>query len=182
MPRVITILLLCILGVLPAQAQTRVVYKANLRDAPPEINLPDINRIWTWLKEQTGAPPALEPPMIQKEALPGTRIMGFFFPSPQSPEEEMRIAIAPDTIKYEPPTMVLWDLGHELAHFLFLLKQYDFRLQGTYALAFPHHCNREFQHVTLGVATVIWNIYHDNNDLSRMNNAVQKACWQAPEE
>ena len=168
---------------MPAQAyagQKTAAVPGAIRYLPGQVSASDLNRIWAWLKQEVGAPRGLEAPDISVERLQGGRKMGFLFPTEKDPDETLRIAIDRDTLTYDSDTMVLWGVGHELVHYLLLLRQYGFRPQNTYVQAYAHHCDPEFLRITAGVAQVLWSIYHSDDDVSRMNALAKRTCAMFP--
>lgn len=141
----------------------------------PPIDLVDVNRVWFRLKREMGAPVDLPPPPIAIDwEVPIIAKMGTQYPSKEFPEYRMQISIAPRTIDSESDEMILFGIGHELVHYLFIMRENDYKIQEIYKVELLHHCNMEFQDFTRIVIDEIWNIYHMNKNL--MNNEIVKSC------
>ena len=141
----------------------------------PPINLQYVNWIWERLKKEIGAPDDLLPPPIAIDwEVPIYARMGTQYPTKEFPDYRMQISIAPRTIDSEPDTMVLFGIGHELVHYLFIMRENNYEIKETYTVELMHHCNMEFQDYNRIVIDVIWNIYHMSK--ARMNDELVKSC------
>lgn len=151
---------------------------------PPSLDADIMNRIWSRLKKETGAPDhILPPPIVLDWDVPATARMGFQYPDAQFPDIQLAIKIAPRTIdKMESEPMVQWSFGHELTHYLFLMRENGWKEQSIYKNQLRHHCNPEFLKVTGIVADVIWDVYHDDTERNRMRAAADQACQNHPEQ
>jgi len=141
----------------------------------PPINLQHVNWIWERLKKDIGAPDdLLPPPIVLDWEVPIYARMGTQYPTKEFPDYRMQISIAPRTIDSESDTMVLFGIGHELVHYLFIMRENDYEIREIYTVELRHHCNQEFQDYTRVVIDVIWNIYHMNKSI--MNDEIVKSC------
>ena len=142
---------------------------------PPPIDLNDVNRIWKKLKKEIGAPDDLPAPIITLDwEVPIYARMGTQYPTEEFPNNRLQISIAPRTIDSEPDYMVLFGIGHEMVHYLFILRENGYKIQKLYVVELHHHCNPEFQDFTRVVIDEVWNIYHVNKNI--MNDEIVKSC------
>ncbi len=172
----------------PANAADPKPELRSMELVQPPIDWGDINRIWRLLKNEVGAPENFPPPPIVLDwDVPWYGRMGFQYPTAEHPEWRLQISIAPRTIdmylmqkKYE---LILFGIGHELAHYLFLLRhnRYDLTLK-IFDPGRPHHCDKEFVRVTRRIAQEIWNIYHSDDALSQMRLEVERSCRDFPQQ
>jgi len=185
MMRIIFTLVLLIASIFYLVGKAHADNKQTIREielTPPPINFDDINRIWTWLKKEVGAPEDLPPPLLVLDwEVPIRAKMGFQYPTKEYPENRLQISVAPRTIDMLSWYMVLFGIGHELTHYIILLRENDYDVgKKTYDDTLLHHCNPEFLQVTRNIAEEIWNIYHSDHDRARMYNEVIKACSRFP--
>ena len=168
---------ICLSGqVLAANDITQIEY------SPPEIDFDVINRLWTFVKLQTQAPPDLPPPKLVLDwHVPAFARMGFQYPTKQYPDYEMQISIAPRTIEHYTKEMVTWGVGHELTHYAFILRENHWRYkQQTFSDQRKHHCDLEFKALTRAIADQIWLIYHSDTQRAAMYDEVEKSCFNEP--
>lgn len=151
--------------------------------APP-IDFGDVNRIWERLKKDVGAPMDFPPPPIVLDwEVPIIARMGFQYPSKDFPDSRLQISVAPRTLDMMEREIIVWALGHELAHYLFLLRENNYDLtKKVFTANRKHHCDPEYKKVTQGVADEMWNIYHSDVLRNKMYNEVMMACASHPEQ
>lgn len=115
----------------------------GIESPAPPVDLDALNRIWARLKKETGAPADLPPPpLVLDWEVPASAKMGFQYPTEEFPDNRLRISIAPRTADMQPANMTLWGLGHELTHYLFILRENGFDpKRKTYREGPPQHCN-----------------------------------------
>ena len=152
--------------------ETKII---EIEISQPPIDLQHVNWIWERLKKEIGAPNDLPPPPIVLDwEVPIYARMGTQYPSKEFPTYRMQISIAPRTIDTESDTMILFGIGHELVHYLFIMRENDYEIKEIYTVELMHHCNMEFQDYNRIVIDVIWNIYHMAKH--RMNDEIVKSC------
>ena len=149
---------------------------------PPEIDYDVINRMWDFVKHNTHAPRDLPPPRLVLDwHVPPFARMGFQYPTDKFPEYQMQISIAPRTIEQYSKEMVSWGVGHELVHYVFILRENHWRYgQATFQDHLKHHCNPEFKQITRAIADEIWKIYHSDTQRAAMYDEVEKSCFNEP--
>lgn len=144
----------------------------------PPIEWDDMERVWLRIKKEVGAPENLTPPpLVLDWEVPFYAKMGFQYPTEKFPNNRMQISIAPRTLDMLPWHMILYGIGHELTHYVQLMKYNDFNLKVKFFLVgSPHHCDIEFRRITDIVADEIWNIYHSDTDRNQMFNEGVRSC------
>jgi hypothetical protein len=149
---------------------------------PPTIDRGDVDRVWEYLKTEVGAPDDFPlPPFVLDWKMPSRAKMGFVAPTKEYPDERLRIGITPGVMVLDAYGMVLWGIGHELGHYVLLMRDNNYDLGLPYFFVGPpDHCDPEFKTLTRGVANVIWGIYHDETERSKMYAEVERACRDAP--
>ena len=149
---------------------------------PPEIDFDVITRLWGFVKKTTHAPAALPPPpLVLDWHVPPFARMGFQYPTPQFPDNIMQISIAPRTIDSYSKEMVTWGVGHELVHYVFIMRENHWQnRRATFADSFKHHCDLEFKAITRAIADEIWKIYHSDTQRAAMYDEVEKSCFNEP--
>ena len=154
----------------------------SVEQTPPPIDFQSINRIWKWLTSEIGAPADFPPPPLALDwEVPLFAKMGFQYPTEEYPNTRLQISIAPRTIDMESPKMLLFGIGHELAHYLFLLRDNDYNLaKHVFAPGKPHHCDLAFMEITRGVADLIWSMHHDSPVRDAMYAEIDKSCQKYP--
>ena len=153
-------------------AETKII---EIEISQPPIDLDDVNRIWVRLKREIAAPDDLPPPPIAIDwEVPSFAKMGIQYPIKEFPDNRMQISIAPRTIDSESDEMVLFGIGHELVHYLFIMRENGYKIQEIYKVELKHHCNIEFQDFTRIVIDEIWNMYHMSK--VQMNNEIVRSC------
>lgn len=154
----------------PSGQKTPCPAEGSFTTLPTGIDLDGANRVWCWLKQQVGAPLELPPPRVFVGNLPSNKYSVFVFPTVEAPDSPFSIEIAWNTLKYDDHIFVLWALGHELAHSLFTLRSFDFKMQTMYPAELPqiHHCDPEFRRMTREVTQVLWDIWHSSDQTSRI--------------
>lgn len=150
--------------------------------APLNEEMMVIERYWSWLKMETGAPANLTWPRIKVEPLPRTVRMAFFFPTEEAPWRETRIAVSPRSIDRAagPHRLaVVGELAHELVHYVLVLKENGWVADAaTYRNDRHHHCDPEFKRLTREIAVFLWNTYHSNEAVRSVEHMIQLACWR----
>ena len=141
-----------------------------------------INRVWTFVKTQTGAPADLPmPPIFVSADMPAAARMMFQYPTRENPQDRMVIMINPTTLETYDRDMIDWGLGHELTHYAMILQENNWDLtRETYNQTILHHCNREFMRITRQIADLIYSVYHDERDRYQMYHQVQRSCVDQP--
>ena len=149
---------------------------------PPEIDFDVITRLWGFVKKTTHAPADLPPPpLVLDWHVPSFARMGFQYPTPQFPDNIMQISIAPRTIEGYSKEMVTWGVGHELVHYVFIMRENLWQnRRATFADSLKHHCDLEFKAITRAIADEIWKIYHSDSQRAAMYDEVEKSCFNEP--
>lgn len=153
-------------------------------NTPPPIDLEMVERVWQFLKQSTGAPKTLPPPKIIMDwDVPPLARMGYQFPNSEFPDTISQISIAPRTVDMWPRDIVTWGIGHEMAHYIFLMRENNWETNRTTFFNFrKHHCDPEYMELTRQIADLIWSTYHSSSDRTKMYDEVQKACFNHPEQ
>ena len=156
----------------------------NVENTPPPIDNEMIEQIWNYLKTSLNAPKALPAPKIVLDwEVPPMARMGYQFPTEEFPETISQISIAPRTIDMWPRDIVSWGIGHEMTHYIFLMRENNWNTdRKTFYNYRKHHCDKEFQKVTREIADLIWSNYHSTSDRTKMYDEVQKSCFNHPEQ
>lgn len=140
-------------------------------------------RVWEMLKRETGAPAYIYPPRIVIEwDVPANARMVTTYPTAEQPDGELLIAISPATLIENNRLRVAWALGHEMVHYLWILRENDWQYRAVYRVRVRHHCNSQFQQQTDRVADFIWSIYHNSDDQSWAQDEAKRACTSHPEQ
>ena len=128
------------------------------------------------------SPRDLPPPRLELDwHVPPFARMGFQYPTDKFPEYQMQISIAPRTIEQYSKEMVSWGVGHELVHYVFILRENHWHYgQATFQDHLKHHCNPEFKQITRAIADEIWKIYHSDTQRAAMYDEVEKSCFNEP--
>ncbi len=107
--------------------------------------------------------------------------MGFQYPTAQYPNNPLMVGIAPRTIDTWPHELVTYGVGHELLHYLFLLRDNNFDVEArVFEQDSPRHCNRQFMKVSRRIADRIWDMYHSTAYRTQMYDEVTKSCFNQP--
>ena len=153
-------------------------------DLPPPLDQEAhlIERYWTWLKEEAGAPANFPWPSIHIEPLPRTVSMAFVFPTHEAPWHEARIVMSPRSIDRAngPDRLtVVGELAHEMVHYILVLAENGWNLDaGVLKNEVHHHCDDEFMRLTRQVGDFIWKVYHSNDAVRSIDQMVRLACWR----
>ncbi len=179
---VLAFLVLSCLSLVPLQGK---VYRGSIdfiELTEPPLRYSDINAVWEMLKEEVGAPGDFPPPpLVLDWEVPHKARMGFQYPTVNYPQYPLMVSIAPRTIDTWHHELVTYGVGHELLHYLFLLRDNGFDLEKrTFDEASPHHCNREFMRISRLIADRIWDMYHSTEHRSVMYDEVTKSCFNQP--
>lgn len=163
-----------------------IVFAGEIRieNTPPPIDLEMVERIWQYIKTATNAPKNLPPPKIIMDwEVPPLARMGYQFPTETTPDDLSQISIAPRTVDMWPKDIVSWGIGHEMAHYVFLMRENGWETERKWFYNFrKHHCDLEFQQITKGIADLIWSVYHSTADKTKMYDEVQKSCFMHPDQ
>lgn len=163
---------------------TALAEPISVENTPPPIDMEMINKIWMYLTSVTQAPNNLPPPKIVMDwEVPALARMGYQFPTAEHPEYPSQISIAPRTVDMWPRDIVTWGIGHELTHYIFLMRENNWDTSRTYFYNYrKHHCDPEFMAITRDIADLIWSTYHSTIDRAKMYDEVQKSCFTHPEQ
>jgi hypothetical protein len=155
-----------------------------IENPPPPIDLEVVNRLWHYIKKAINAPADLPPPPIVMDwKVPIMARMGTQYPDENEPNLRFQISIAPRTVDMWEPEMVLYGIGHELVHYVFILRENNWdTTKRTYVVKLKHHCDREFKAITRGVADKLWNVWHSGTLRAKMYDEVIKSCGDNPEQ
>lgn len=147
----------------------------------PPVDYELLESAWKRVLKETGAPSDLPaPPMVLDWQVPKYAWMGFQYPTMQYPHTVLQIGLAPRTLDMLSDTMVVWSVAHEMAHYVFLLRENGYALQTVYREPRPQHCDPLFLRATKAVADGIWDVYHDETERSRMYAKADDACARFP--
>lgn len=155
-----------------------------IENTPPPIDLEIMNRVWQYVKAQTGAPDDVVNPRILLDwEVPIIARMGTQYPTPEFPDNALQISVAPRTIDMLPPEMIQFGLGHEEVHYLFILKENDWDAgRRTFIVKRRHHCDPEFKAITRGIADLLWSVWHSDKLRAQMYDEVVKSCSNEPQQ
>ena len=154
---------------------------ANVQPGLSDLDWPVIELEWKFIKQRVGAPINLPMPLITVETLPPGARMMFEFPTSSDSDSDMKISIAPETLKNYGYEMTTWGVGHELTHYAFIMRDNDWNhTKKTFVHKFPHHCNPEFMSITRDLAEVIYQVHHGQRERYMMLNEVQRSCLSNP--
>ena len=106
--------------------------------------------------------------------------MMFQFPSEDAPDNNLQISIGTQSTRLWKEDMFLWALGHELAHYAFLMHENQWQKKTIYDNNIRHHCNIEFMRITRDIVEIIWEQYQSVVNRMRMYNEVFKSCARQP--
>lgn len=181
MKRIIAALLSCYLFA-PAYGDDALKVQPMVITAP-SIDYQLVNLMWDYIKKETGAPADLPPPKFVLDwHVPIIARMGTFTPTEELPDLDFSIHVAPRTIDMWDPLMVLFGMGHEMAHYAFILKENDWKTKKIYTVNWKHHCNPKFKLITRGLAQLLWNVYHSDDNRAKMFEEVQMSCANFPQQ
>lgn len=176
MRKLIGILLLCFSEL----AMCQLVQPIDQGTVP--INMKDVDRVWTFLKQRTNAPQDVPPPKIIIDwAMPGFARMATEYPTEKYPDRPVQISVGPGTVQNWPPQMVMWALGHEIVHYLWVLEEngWDYNKK-TYTATRKHHCDQQFKIITRDLADELWKQWHDEGLRAAMYNEIHRSCATFP--
>lgn len=164
-----------------------VVYAGDsitIVNTPPPIDIGMVTRIWNYVKKETSAPDNLPTPSIVMDwEVPPIAKMGFQFPTEEYPKNVSQISIAPRTVDMWPQDMISWGIGHEITHYVFLMRENDWNTEKKiFVNKLKHHCNKEFIKITKGIADLIYSTYHSDIDRRKMYDEVMMSCRIHPEQ
>lgn len=177
--------LFVVLGALaqaPAHAQTAQLPGIELKQPPIDFEM--IHRIWVMLKKETGAPDSVPyPPIVLDWEVPKIAMMGTQYPTKEYPDNRLQISLAPRTLDMMEFQQIQFGIGHELTHYLFLLRANGWDPHRKfYVPGKPHHCDPEFQRITHMITQKIWDTHHDDAMRNRLANEPRRSCTEHPEQ
>jgi hypothetical protein len=171
-------------AILLLTVSTAFAGEVSVENTAPPIDTEMVERIWHYIKQATHAPQSLPPPRIVMDwEVPPLARMGYQFPTLQFPDNASQISIAPRTVDMWPRDIVSWGIGHELTHYVFLMRENNWNPNlRVFVNKRRHHCDPEFQEITRGIADLIWATYHSSSDRTKMYDEVQKSCFLYPDQ
>jgi hypothetical protein len=173
------VLITSLLGSFVFISNAMAIDKIELTEPPIDYYM--VDRIWTMLKRETGAPSdLLPPPLVLDWNMPQLAKMAFQYPTNEYPDNRIQISVAPRTIDLWSRDVVSWGVGHEYLHYLWILEENGWRMSGTFETKRKHHCNGDFMAITNKVADLIWSVYHDGQEQSTMYKEAHTACRERP--
>lgn len=172
-------LVICVFGVMfitvNARAQDLPVVSNTTLDAQT------VARMWNFIKSKTDAPEELAiPPIVVDESLPKNVRLMFEYPSQQTPDAAMRIRLNPRNMVAWNNGMWHWAVGHEMTHYVFLLRENGWQQKAWYENRLKHHCDYEFMTITQNIAELLWEIYESSEDRLHMYIEANKSCRHQP--
>ena len=153
-------------------------------NTPPPIDIEMVNHIYSYIKQELKAPESLiEPTIVMDWEVPILAKMGYQFPTEDFPKNISQISIAPRTVDMWPRDMISWGIGHEMTHYVFLMKENNWETdRKIFVNKIKHHCNKEFIRITKGIADLIYSTYHSDIDRHKMYDEVSLSCRLHPEQ
>ncbi len=150
----------------------------------PPIDLEMVHRVWLTLKKETGAKENIPyPPIVLDWEVPRIALMGTQYPTKEFPNNRLQISLAPRTLDTLDHQLLLFGIGHELTHYLFILRENEWDPHKQYyVVKRRHHCDAEFQRIMRVTIDLIWNTYHDDGMRSRLSNEPRRSCVEHPEQ
>ena len=104
------------------------------------------------------------------------------FPTEAAPHRELRIIASVRSIERAAAgeeLIVIGELGHELVHFVLLLKENDWDpSRRPMENRIHHHCDPTFMRLARHVGTIIWDSYHSNDAVRSIDHMVRLSCWR----
>ena len=157
-----------------------------MKPEPPSsgpLDNASLNKIWAWLKTQTSSPKDAPMPnlVIQSDLPPAARLM-FEFPSESEPNNPMQISISHRTSHTWSRPMLNWAIGHELVHYVLLMRENNWKSQAIYKNEIKHHCNSEFMDLTAGIADLISDAQPQAHERLSMYAEIFRSCVRFPEQ
>lgn len=156
----------------------------SIENPSPPFDFDVINRLWHYIKKSTNAPATLPPPPITLDwNVPIIVAMGTQYPTEEQPNTRLQISIAPRIVDTWKKEMVLYGIGHELIHYVFLLRDNDWdTTKPWFIVKRKHHCDREFKMISKGIADQLWTIWHDIVLKLKMYQEINTSCIQFPQQ
>jgi hypothetical protein len=150
----------------------------------PNTDLAVINKVWQYVKREAGADPNLPAPKIWVSGSTSKKYeMATSYPTAKIPNGALGIFIQPDVDRKMSRQLYTWELGHEMMHYILILKENGWNTKkAVYQDKAKHHCDPEFQRITLGVADVIAEAYRSRLELSEMYYRVDHNCFVQPDQ
>jgi hypothetical protein len=175
-----------ILAILLLLITTSVFARENISiiNTPAPIDIDMVTDIWLYVKKELDAPDNLKDPVIVLDwEVPIIARMGFQFPTEEYPNNLLQISVAPRTVDSWSKDMISWGIGHEITHYVLVMKENGWNTEKTvFVNKMKHHCNKEFKRITRGIADLIYKVYHSEIDRSKMYNEVEHSCRIHPEQ
>lgn len=170
--------------IVPIPARSEVPQLTGIELAQPPIDLEMVHRLWVVLKKETNAPSSLPyPPIVLDWEVPKIAMMGFQYPTKEYPDNRLQISLAPRTLDLMKDQEILFGIGHELTHYLFLLRNNGWDPnKKTYEPGKPQHCDPEFQRLMRMIIQKIWDTYHDDATRNRLNSEPRRSCTAHPDQ
>ena len=149
-------------------------------------NYDDLNMIWEYVKQQTGADPDFPAPEMWawNQPLPRNAIMAFSYPTKEQ-SGSLGVFIPTTTInsmaknEYE---RFMWSIGHEFTHYTMFLRKNNWQFKSQFPKNKDQHCDPEFKRITIGIADLLYEKYRSESAKRVMYNEVKRACDVAPEQ
>ena len=168
----------------PTQSVAEVPQLRGIELTQPPIDFEMIHRIWVMLKKETGAPSTLPyPPIVLDWEVPKIALMGMQYPTKEEPGNRLQISLAPRTLDQMKDQEIMFGIGHELTHYLFLMRtnRWDYQKKA-FEPGTPHHCDPEFQRIMRLIIAKIWDTYHDDVMRNRLINEPRRSCVAYPQQ
>ena len=177
-------ILICLLFLTSQAHADETVELKGINLTQPPIDLEMVHRIWLILKRETAAGANVPyPPIVLDWEVPKIAMMGTQYPTQEFPDNRLQISLAPRTIDLLDHQMLLFGIGHELTHYLFILRENEWDPNKKYYLVKRlHHCDAEFQRIMRLLIDTIWNTYHDDAMRNRLANEPRRSCVEHPEQ
>ena len=177
-------LLLCLLLSGPHAHAAETGQLKGIELTQPPIDLEMVHRIWLILKKETGASVDTPyPPIVLDWEVPKIAMMGTQYPTKEYPDNRLQISLAPRTLDLLDHQMLLFGIGHELTHYLFVLRENEWDpYKKYYVVKRLHNCDAEFQRIMRVIIDTIWNAYHDDAMHNRLANEPRRSCVEHPDQ
>lgn len=149
-------------------------------------NYEDLNMIWEYVKQETGADPDFPAPNMfaYDKPLPGNSLMAFSYPT-KDISGSLGVFIPTTTINTmakDEPQRFLWSVGHEFTHYAMFLRKNNWQFKAQFPKNRHQHCDQEFQRITFGIADLLYEKYRSESARQVMYSEVRRACSAAPEQ
>jgi hypothetical protein len=149
-----------------------------------KLNYEDLNMIWNYVKQETGASPDFPAPDLHAydKPLPRDAIMAFSYPTKEL-SGTLGVFVPTTTINKmgkENPLLFTWCLGHEFTHYAMFLRKNNWQITDQFPKNRDQHCDPEFQRITYGIADLIFEKYRSKAAREKMYSEVERDCRVAP--